>query len=278
MRNLTHPTQQSRTKMRILVDADLLLEFFMNRRGYVENTEKLLSNLQSEEFEAYITSWCIKKNQACAWDIDSEENIATTLKDLFHVIDVNQHHVKYAQSLAINDPESAVEVACAFDFDIGAIITNDPKNFVETTLLKLSVDDLLGRQPLEKKLREASLPLGQLLGKLESYMARMEAEIDGFSLAIDELRRDLLESGSIGEDMVKSLLYQLVEELDKCLINFQGQVADYKFDLSRQIFVEKNSWFLEEVTLEQNHIREQTTKMVNHINLVHTIHQALLSL
>ncbi len=52
-------------RIRVLVDADVVLEIFINRSGFVEDIEKLqqllVTQKDSQWLEVYITSKCLRK-------------------------------------------------------------------------------------------------------------------------------------------------------------------------------------------------------------------------
>lgn len=50
-------------KVKVLIDADVVLELFINRRGFVEDFEKLLAEIEtSPQVEMYVTNKCLKRS------------------------------------------------------------------------------------------------------------------------------------------------------------------------------------------------------------------------
>lgn len=160
-------------KARVLIDADVFLELFINRSGFVEDTEKLFLELaQSPQIEAYVTNKCLKRVRLELGDTDEQlgEQAACKVEALLNgrIIHINQDLREEARKSALRDFDSAEELTCAIAMELDAIVTQNSQNFNGANLPVLLVSNFLERNHLEEifnfewqssaaKLREAGL-------------------------------------------------------------------------------------------------------------------------
>ncbi len=149
--------------IKLLVDADLILELFVNRDTYCEEAERLFEILDHlSPIEIYVTELCLYKIKSFLSNFNSELGqkavsfITKSLNVLILPFDKNIRD--YARNLPINDFESAVEIAFAVQKNIGAIITLNPENFVGANLSILSIDQFLNRLFLEQTWNKNNSP------------------------------------------------------------------------------------------------------------------------
>jgi hypothetical protein len=127
--------QQDSTEVSaILADADLILEFFANRSGYVEHVEALFDTMQqSDELQVYITDHCLGKVRfyLSRQDDSLGDEAVTMLETIFEgrIISINQSFIERARHSPLKDFESAVEAVCAIERDLNAIVTLTPEKF-----------------------------------------------------------------------------------------------------------------------------------------------------
>lgn len=142
-------------RVKVLIDADVLLEFFINRRDFVEDVEKLLAEIEtSRQVEMYVTNKCLKRIRL---EEGLSENAALLIEEIFcgRVITISNAIRDEARTYSLPDFDSAEEVACAKNEQLNAIITLNPQNFDGSTLPIWSVANLLERVSLEKSLEKA---------------------------------------------------------------------------------------------------------------------------
>lgn len=142
------------TKMPVWLDPALLLEIFHGREIYSSvSREKFLSLLNHHNFGGHISKlgWNRIRNSlsiqgdSATMELNKIQNLLT----ICHVKDNIKEIVKYS---GVSDWESALEVACAKDLDLGAIITHDPQKFEQSTLFVFSVDQFLNRLEMQERL------------------------------------------------------------------------------------------------------------------------------
>ncbi len=149
----------STSRMKVLIDADIPLELFLNRSGLVENAETLLIKIaQSEQIEMYISDLCFNKFHfyLSKEDIKLTEDMVYKVKEIFsgHIIPVTPTIIKQARKSPLADFDSAIEVVSAISKGCGAIVTNNCSNFIGSNFSILSVDDLIIRQSFLRLLEE----------------------------------------------------------------------------------------------------------------------------
>jgi predicted RNA-binding Zn-ribbon protein involved in translation (DUF1610 family)/predicted nucleic acid-binding protein len=142
--------------IRVLVDADLILEVLLNRSGFVADAEEAFEMLQSQRIQGYVSELGLKKINLVLSQLEGSEvaeEIVAAIEDVVKACPVDFTLAQQARSLNIRDFESAVEVVCATAMSIGAIVTSDPQDFAGADLPVLQVGDLWQRQNLEAMLR-----------------------------------------------------------------------------------------------------------------------------
>lgn len=143
--------------MKILVDADVLLEFFINRHGFVEDVELLLlKNYESQHFELYITDKCLKRIRLedGYTDTFTGTDLACELESRLngYIIQIDSSIKEQARKLSLPDFDSAEELVCAKKMNIDAIVTQNPLNFQGANFPIWSASELLLRVGLEESL------------------------------------------------------------------------------------------------------------------------------
>ncbi|NJL80854.1 MAG: PIN domain-containing protein [Richelia sp. SM2_1_7] len=149
---LNQPTGDE-PKVKVMVDADVLIELFINRSGFVENSEKLLAEIEkSRQVEVYVTDKCLKRIQL---EEGLGEDGALYVEKILcgRVIRITKSIRDEARTYCLPDFDSAEEVVCAKNEQLSAIITQNPNNFSGTNnLLILSVEELFVRLQLNENL------------------------------------------------------------------------------------------------------------------------------
>jgi hypothetical protein len=137
--------------VKVLLDADVLLELFINRGGFVEDVERLLAEIdKSPKVEVYVTDKCLKRIRL---EEELGERAALYVEKILRgrVIKISGSIRDEARTYCLRDFDSAEEVVCAKNEQLDAIVTLNPQNFDGTNnLLIWSVEDLFARLQLNK--------------------------------------------------------------------------------------------------------------------------------
>ena len=118
--------------IRILVDADLILEALMNRNT-VTDVRELLDNV-NPLIQMYVTDVGWQKIYTYLSHLQSKkitEMVINWLEEKIKVCSVNQDILQQARSSPIKDFESAVEFICVSYQQLDAIVTHKHDNFAE---------------------------------------------------------------------------------------------------------------------------------------------------
>ncbi|HLP90837.1 MAG TPA: PIN domain-containing protein [Nostocaceae cyanobacterium] len=142
--------------MKVLVDADLLLEALMNRSKNGVNTRELL-NIDNSGIQLYLTDLGWQKIYAYTSRFHNDKINATVvniLQNKFYICSVDCEVLQTACSLWQLDFESSVELACVTKQKLNAIVTHKPEDFAAVTnqFQVWSLIDLLHRSHLEVQL------------------------------------------------------------------------------------------------------------------------------
>jgi hypothetical protein len=147
--------------MRIQVDSSLILEIVLNRSQFIKDARNCWHLLELPHVQGYITERGLNQIHFHLSRLDDKENadqFVSEIKEIINVCPVDRSIEDKAISLNIRDFESAIEVACAIEMDVSAIVTQNPLKFEGSGLSILSVSDLSERHQLEERLKKPSLP------------------------------------------------------------------------------------------------------------------------
>ena len=144
--------------IRILVDADLILEALMNRNT-VKDVKELLDRV-NPWIQMYITDVGWQKIYTYLSHLQNTkiaEIVINWLEEKIHICSVNQNILQQARSSPIKDFESAVEIICASYQKLDAIVTHKHNDFAEASdkLWIWSMKELWIRANLESQLQTA---------------------------------------------------------------------------------------------------------------------------
>ncbi|MDZ8056025.1 MAG: PIN domain-containing protein [Aulosira sp. ZfuVER01] len=119
--------------LKILVDADLILEALMNRNNCVEDVGKLLDIIHPV-IQIYITDvgWQkIYNYLRCLQNTQIAELVVNWLQEKIQICPIDNSILQQARSSPLQDFESAVELVCVSQRQLHAIVTHKQENFAE---------------------------------------------------------------------------------------------------------------------------------------------------
>lgn len=117
---------------KILFDADLILDALMNRSEFTEDVKALLDD-SHQSICLYLTDVGLQKvatYTCCLKNRHISEIVVEWLQEQMQICTINQGLVQKSRYLPLKDFESAVELACLSHYQLDAIITNQPENFI----------------------------------------------------------------------------------------------------------------------------------------------------
>lgn len=140
--------------MRILLDADTLLEFFRNRSEFIDKVKYLPEIFgANSSIQVYLSKPGLDKIVSLqALNEKESEELVTRLRKIIKILRVTKAVAKKANSSSAIDYESAIEIHLAIKANIGAIVTHKPSDFSSGELSIITLSDLPQRNHLEVNL------------------------------------------------------------------------------------------------------------------------------
>jgi hypothetical protein len=117
---------------KILFDADLILDAVMNRTKSAKDVKALLDS-SYQSMRLYLTDVGLQKISAytyCIKNCHISEVVVGWLQEQMQICTIDQTLLEDARYLSLDDFESAVELACLRNYQLDAIVTNKPENFM----------------------------------------------------------------------------------------------------------------------------------------------------
>lgn len=144
--------------IRILIDADLILEALMNRNNSTADAKELLERVHPS-IQIYLTDAGLQKIYAyacCLKNSQIAEIVVDWLQERIQICVVDQAILQTARLFPLKDFESAVELICLNYLHLDAIVTHKPEDFtLFSNMFRIwTVGDLWLRVNLENQLRE----------------------------------------------------------------------------------------------------------------------------
>ncbi|BAT54641.1 unknown protein [Nostoc sp. NIES-3756] len=117
---------------KILFDTDLLLDAVMNRTEFADDVKALLDK-SHHSIRLYLTDVGLQKVSTytyCLKNPHISEIVVEWLQEKMEICTIDQGVLQESRYLSLNDFESAVELACLSHYQLDAIVTNKPENFI----------------------------------------------------------------------------------------------------------------------------------------------------
>lgn len=117
----------------MLFDANVLLDFFLERNPHPEKIEKLFSLIDNKTVEGYVT---VSILQICAYYLTSAKGVEVAKEVLemiilkFQLLEGTKKTVLNALKSEHRDIEDAIHYFIAVEYEMNAIVTLD-KNFIK---------------------------------------------------------------------------------------------------------------------------------------------------
>lgn len=134
--------------MRVLVDTNIILDDLLEREPFVRDAKALLQAIEDQQIQGYITAttltdifYIARKNKG----IQKARQDIFDLLALMQVCAVDRSILETAILSNLPDFEDAVQIACALNENLDAIITRDTQDFADASLQILSAGELLQR-------------------------------------------------------------------------------------------------------------------------------------
>lgn len=133
--------------MKIVIDKNVILDVFQNRKPFVEFSAKVLRLVETNHINGYVTANSITDiyyilNRSIK-DKEQVYNYMTTLLELIEIIDVTAKDIKKALHPEVIDFEDELISVCANASNIDNIITRNTKDFKKSPVSALTPEDFI---------------------------------------------------------------------------------------------------------------------------------------
>jgi predicted nucleic acid-binding protein len=132
--------------MRVLLDTNIILDHLLEREPFADEANRLINAIELKQIQGYMTAttctdifYISRKKQGSAL----VKQALSELLRLLEVCTVDRKIIEIALTSNISDLEDAVQLACAMNENLDAIITRDLQGFVNSPITILSPGELL---------------------------------------------------------------------------------------------------------------------------------------
>lgn len=123
---------------RVLIDTDVILDFFFDRKPFSDNAAKVLALCESKEITGYVTSVIISNTYYLLRQTARHKKVIEKLRQLISIVEVlstNKEIIKTALTSDFKDFEDALQNYTAeLNGNIDAIITRNTKDYKHSSL------------------------------------------------------------------------------------------------------------------------------------------------
>jgi predicted nucleic acid-binding protein len=132
---------------RVLIDTDVILDFFFDRKPFSDNAAKVLSLCESKEIKGFITSVIISNVYYLLRQTATHEKVIEKLKQLITITEIlttDKEVILKALNSNFNDFEDALQnYSAESDGLIDLIVTRNVKDFKNSSLGIMTPDNYL---------------------------------------------------------------------------------------------------------------------------------------
>ncbi|MGL6342219.1 MAG: PIN domain-containing protein [Waterburya sp.] len=139
--------------MRVLIDTNIILDFLLQRSQFFQDAELLFQKIEAGQIIGYVTAttltdifYIARKHTR---SIEQARQAISEILTVMLICPVNRAVLESAFSSGFADFEDAVQIFCAVDQGLDAIVTRDSQGFLNSPISVLSIQELLVR--LEKQ-------------------------------------------------------------------------------------------------------------------------------
>ena len=132
---------------RILIDTDVILDFFFDRQPFSENAAKVFSLCELQEIKGFVTPVIISNVYYLLRQIAKHEKVVEKLKLLVSITEIlviDKAIIIQALNSPFKDFEDALQnYSAEFDTEIDIILTRNTKDFKNSLLAVMTPDNFM---------------------------------------------------------------------------------------------------------------------------------------
>ena len=140
---------------KVLLDSDVILDFFFDREPFSDNVAQILSLCESKEITGYITPVILSNVYYLLRQSATHEKVVEKLKMLVsftEILVINKESILQALHSEFKDFEDALQnYAAEINDTIDCIVTRNTKDYKKSTLGVLTPENYLKMRAIVKK-------------------------------------------------------------------------------------------------------------------------------
>ena len=132
--------------MRVLFDTNILLDAILGREPFTADAAFLIRAVGADQIRGFVSAttltdiyYLVRRQTRSA---ETAMNAVTDILDIMEICAVDRAVLEQAILLNQGDFEDAVQVACAIQFGLDAIVTRDVAGFANSPIVVMSPADL----------------------------------------------------------------------------------------------------------------------------------------
>jgi len=135
--------------VRVLVDTNIVLDFLLQREPFSQDAELLFQAIDSGQVVGYVTATTLTDifyiSRKHTLSIEQARQAVSETLTVMVICPVNRAVLESAFKSGLADFEDAVQIFCAVEQGLDAILTRDAKGFLSSSIPVLSIQELLQR-------------------------------------------------------------------------------------------------------------------------------------
>jgi hypothetical protein len=230
---------------RILLNADTLVEFVVNRSMLQEKVEGLLEIINIEGVQFYLSDFGFKKIREIVKvmnDHKASKEMISSLKKRFKIkmLTVTKPIIDEARLLHIGDFDSSIEVSLAINSNISAIITHKISNFSGSELNVCSLTDFQERENLEKIFSKETSSRPMVLDIKDEIASLNHLYALPSHASEESLRRNKLHQKLVSPHDVVSLYKSIADSLAALYSSQDSSLSKYRESIAKSAILSIN--------------------------------------
>lgn len=133
--------------MRVLVDTNIVLDFLLQREPFFQDADLLFQAIDAGQVVGYVTATTLTDifyiSRKHTRSIEQARQAISETLTVMVICPVNRAVLEAAFRSGLADFEDAVQIFCAVEQGLDAILTRDAKGFLSSSIPVLSIQELL---------------------------------------------------------------------------------------------------------------------------------------
>jgi predicted nucleic acid-binding protein len=135
--------------VRVLIDTNIVLDFLLQREPFSQDAELLFQAIDAGQVIGYVTATTLTDifyiSRKHTRSVEQARQAVSETLTVMVICPVNRAVLESAFRSGLADFEDAVQIFCAVDQGLDAILTRDAKGFLSSSIPVLSIQELLQR-------------------------------------------------------------------------------------------------------------------------------------